>query len=1338
MKDSFPAVVAGLTAETISGQGAFRVSKFEPPRGVLPALKVPDPQFLVRRLRQGESAALLSRRQRTERVGDPQALVNELSQSNPKSVFVWAVVAQDAPIAMASMVELSKEQRAGIDPLTAEEFSTEKNIWYLPLQLVVVFDPPLKLRQAPEGRRFGGEVDFDQDVVKAVAFDVMQFVAAPDPERLRSLSDEDLRTAQKDLILWFTEYFAGNSANSGGGASREDVVNAYIFVMEEGRRRGLELTSDPGLDGAAAVLKSVIGSKFAVIHPSGLGKHHDDPATLDEVLAHWSQPMALRMPAVFLVGSLCNHRKSDNDIDVLIRGPLDEETRHVIKFRLGRALPPRLSSRVQFHDDSQGGPFTTHVPLYDLVLVPHARKVQIEMVAKQDDPLLDWPKKLGERSGVLQAHFRGSGYHLDLRMQVADYLVGWTIAAMKPGITGKVDTIEEANRVMAPFDMEGSAANKAMILPSRVYAVPKSRQPLEWLTIGDVVFEPGSVGATRFEAGVYVELAKLKVEWGKQDPHFHEYFVFGTPEFEGTLTFRMLEGGVSRSTEDLTGTGEMFWTSGFAKVALPSILRSRSVETGAMPPLGQSAMPSSLMAITPREFRFWEADGEAEARKIRDALVSSKFFTEENVRFVDGDYTRISTKVRSDAIDVEQLDKQVRVSDFVLSWQYWKGQTVVRGTPSRQIFHLMLPVPAGGRVQDFQLQIDPLSGEESILAALVEGSDELLTFEGDASPGLEVGGIRLNNTKATPSTMKIIDQGKVDVLDDQPTFKKLRFRGSKLKGLFTLVLEEVGSDFWIFSPGSVPSRNVPSIEKSVRVREDGMQMWDIASRSETDDRGGDREKLRPPALFQPMKPAPRPSNRFTDPETAAREAFTDALLADGVRVEPKYNGFRAIAERWEAGLDDGALDDGVMIYTEDAQRDLAKILPGLTKDLEGLGGSFILDGEIMALVPGTTDEFLPRADLAQFRGTAPADDEQLRFVVFDMLYHPTLGNLLAQPLAKREASLGAWLLEHKDSAPHILKAPGLLAVSREELLQRMKVMSAKPGSEGAMLKQIGSTYSLGGEQDLWVKVKVVREILAMVVERHEVKGSPGVYNFVGAIGPIPEGELAQWAEPVELNGKHWAMVGRTGNRKLDANVGDVIATATTEIFFEEGPPIRIRWFGPAQALAKVDMPPTTISELKALLRPGEISSGSKEDAEGVMKAGRAVRIVKATQPTKDTSERYVFGVVLIPDETDAQGDVYTAADVRKAAHSFLEFFGGKFRVMHQGEPIEGIQVLESYLSKQPETHGEETFPTGTWFLASRVRDDKIWAAIQAGEFTGFSMGGTALREKLSSCNNREI
>jgi hypothetical protein len=223
------------------------------------------------------------------------------------------------------------------------------------------------------------------------------------------------------------------------------------------------------------------------------------------------------------------------------------------------------------------------------------------------------------------------------------------------------------------------------------------------------------------------------------------------------------------------------------------------------------------------------------------------------------------------------------------------------------------------------------------------------------------------------------------------------------------------------------------------------------------------------------------------------------------------------------------------------------------------------------------------------------------------------------------------------------------------------------------------------------------------------------------------------------------MVGRTGNRKLDANVGDVIATATTEIFFEEGPPIRIRWFGPAQALAKVDMPPTTISELKALLRPGEISSGSKDaleageaDMKNVRKNGRAVRIVKAVEPTKDTSERYVFGVVLIPDETDAQGDVYTAADVRKAAHSFLEFFGGKFRVMHQGEPIEGIQVLESYLSKQPETHGEETFPTGTWFLASRVRDDKIWAAIQAGEFTGFSMGGTALREKLSSCNNREI
>lgn len=136
------------------------------------------------------------------------------------------------------------------------------------------------------------------------------------------------------------------------------------------------------------------------------------------------------------------------------------------------------------------------------------------------------------------------------------------------------------------------------------------------------------------------------------------------------------------------------------------------------------------------------------------------------------------------------------------------------------------------------------------------------------------------------------------------------------------------------------------------------------------------------------------------------------------------------------------------------------------------------------------------------------------------------------------------------------------------------------------------------------------------------------------------------------------------------------------------------------------------------------------------KRAHRVRLLKAdTDSEGQIEERYVFGVVLVPDEPDAQGDVYDAKEVEKAAHSFLEHFGSRMKLMHQGAPVQGVVVVESYLSKAEEVHGGETFPVGTWFLATRVQDDDVWAAVKSGAFTGFSMGGTALREALGPDSN---
>jgi hypothetical protein len=175
-------------------------------------------------------------------------------------------------------------------------------------------------------------------------------------------------------------------------------------------------------------------------------------------------------------------------------------------------------------------------------------------------------------------------------------------------------------------------------------------------------------------------------------------------------------------------------------------------------------------------------------------------------------------------------------------------------------------------------------------------------------------------------------------------------------------------------------------------------------------------------------------------------------------------------------------------------------------------------------------------------------------------------------------------------------------------------------------------------------------------------------------------------------------------------------------------------------MPQAELPPLPPASVFAQLAPEArgairaVAAMHKQLTEGVEKvekiqAERPVRIIKTEE---DGDERYVFGVVLIPGDVDTQGDTYSKAAVQKAAHSFMEIYGGHLKLMHRGEPIdEAAKVLETYISKQEETHGDEIFPAGTWFLASRIVDDILWSEVKVGKWDGYSMGGTAIKEPLT-------
>jgi len=107
----------------------------------------------------------------------------------------------------------------------------------------------------------------------------------------------------------------------------------------------------------------------------------------------------------------------------------------------------------------------------------------------------------------------------------------------------------------------------------------------------------------------------------------------------------------------------------------------------------------------------------------------------------------------------------------------------------------------------------------------------------------------------------------------------------------------------------------------------------------------------------------------------------------------------------------------------------------------------------------------------------------------------------------------------------------------------------------------------------------------------------------------------------------------------------------------------------------------------------------------------------------DGQQRIVMGEVLVPDVTDAHGDVVSAATIEKAAHAFLER-GGAVGLMHRQFGGVGT-VVESFVAREGDPH----FAPGAWVLAVRCSEE-TWAKVRAGELNGFSIGGFARRRNV--------
>lgn len=116
-----------------------------------------------------------------------------------------------------------------------------------------------------------------------------------------------------------------------------------------------------------------------------------------------------------------------------------------------------------------------------------------------------------------------------------------------------------------------------------------------------------------------------------------------------------------------------------------------------------------------------------------------------------------------------------------------------------------------------------------------------------------------------------------------------------------------------------------------------------------------------------------------------------------------------------------------------------------------------------------------------------------------------------------------------------------------------------------------------------------------------------------------------------------------------------------------------------------------------------------------------------TKLLKTAEERYVLGVVLAPETADSQGDIYSHDEVRKAAHDYMETAGALGRQHREIVAKDKLRILESYISPADFEADGEHVTKGTWLMGIRVVDDDLWGGIKKGDFTGFSIGGAAIR-----------
>ncbi|TET67577.1 MAG: hypothetical protein E3J56_12710 [Candidatus Aminicenantes bacterium] len=162
---------------------------------------------------------------------------------------------------------------------------------------------------------------------------------------------------------------------------------AFIPVCEEHKEKAIHKIEVENKDKVEKIIPlPEKSSEYAPVHSSGKGD--GDVIKLNDIEDLFSN-FVISIPTVSLVGGIVTHSKdgTENDIDVLINIPSQEELERIIQFRIYRMFPEGLRERLHLLCEEKGGlsPFTDFLPLFKLVMERISEAEIVEMGEEEID-----------------------------------------------------------------------------------------------------------------------------------------------------------------------------------------------------------------------------------------------------------------------------------------------------------------------------------------------------------------------------------------------------------------------------------------------------------------------------------------------------------------------------------------------------------------------------------------------------------------------------------------------------------------------------------------------------------------------------------------------------------------------------------------------------------------------------------------------------------------------------------------------------------------------------------------------------------------------------------------